>query len=203
MIRGHVRPPQIRLYNEVVVDLFAGGGGTSTGIEAVLGRPPDVAINHDKIALAMHKANHPTTEHLKADVFEVDPVVACKGKRCAFAWFSPDCTYHSKARGGKPFRDRNRARRIRGLAWVMVKWAESKAKPRILFMENVEEIADWGPLDADGVPDPKRKGQSWRRLCARIRSAGYELEVRELRASPYGAPTSRKRLFMVARSDGS
>jgi len=137
------RQPLIRLYaDEACADLFAGGGGTSTGIEMALGHSPDIAINHDAEALSMHEANHPTTKHLRGDVFHYDPDQVAQGRRFAFAWFSPDCTYHSKAKGGKPFRDRKKALRIRGLAWVMVKWAESNAKPRVLFMENVEEISD-------------------------------------------------------------
>ena len=141
------RAPLLRLYADLPnADLFAGGGGTSTGIEMALGKSPDIAINHNEEALSMHEANHPTTKHLRGDVFHYDPDIVGQGRRFGFAWFSPDCTYHSKAKGGKPFRDRSKALRIRGLAWVMVKWAESTAKPYVLFMENVEEIADWGPL---------------------------------------------------------
>lgn len=203
------RPPLVRLYaDEAIADLFAGGGGASTGIEIALGRSPDIAINHDKDALAMHEANHPTTKHLRGDVYHYDPDTVAQGRRFACAWFSPDCTFHSKAKGGKPFRDKRRARRIRGLAWVMARWAESTvAKPRVLFMENVEEIEDWGPLVeiAPGQyrPDPLKKGTHWRRLVARLRAAGYsQIEWRNLRASHYGAPTSRRRLVMIARCDG-
>jgi DNA (cytosine-5)-methyltransferase 1 len=208
-IKAADRSPLIRLYaDEAVADLFAGGGGTSTGIEMALGRSPDIAINHDAEALAMHEANHPTTRHLKGDVFHYDPDTVANGKRFGFAWFSPDCTYHSKAKGGMPFRDKRKARRIRGLAWVMARWAESTvAKPRILFMENVEEITEWGPLievaPGEFRPDPSRAGTSWRRLVARLRAAGYDrIEWRKLRASHYGAPTSRQRLIMIARCDG-
>jgi DNA (cytosine-5)-methyltransferase 1 len=204
-----VRSPIIRLYeDEACADLFAGGGGASTGIERVIGRSPDIAINHDKDALAMHEANHPTTQHLRGDVYHYDPDTVANGRRFAFAWFSPDCTYHSKAKGGVPFRDKRKARRIRGLAWVMARWAESKiAKPRILFMENVEEIIEWGPLvevaPGEYRPDPLKKGTNWRRLVARLRAAGYSrIEWRKLRASHYGAPTSRQRLVMIARCDG-
>lgn len=203
------RPPLIRLYeDEAVADLFAGGGGASTGIEMAIGRSPDIAINHDKHALAMHEVNHPTTTHLRGDVYHYDPDTVAKGRRFAFAWFSPDCTYHSKAKGGVPFRDKRKARRIRGLAWVMARWAESKvAKPRVLFMENVEEIVDWGPLvevsPGEFRPDPSKKGANWRRLIARLKAAGYSrIEWRKLRASHYGAPTSRQRLVMIARCDG-
>jgi len=204
-----MRAPLIRLYeDEAVADLFAGGGGASSGIERALGRSPDIAINHDADALAMHEANHPATRHLKGDVYHYDPDTVANGRRFAFAWFSPDCTYHSKAKGGVPFRDKRKARRIRGLAWVMARWAESKvAKPRILFMENVEEIVDWGPLveiaPGEYRPDPLKKGTNWRRLVARLRAAGYtSIEWRKLRASHYGAPTSRQRLVMIARCDG-
>jgi len=203
------RAPLIRLYaDEACADLFAGGGGTSTGIEMALGRSPDIAINHDADALAMHEVNHPTTRHLKGDVYHDDPDTVANGRRFAFAWFSPDCTYHSKAKGGMPFRDKRKARRIRGLAWVMVRWAESLvAKPRILFMENVEEIEDWGPLvevaPGEFRPDPSKRGSHWRRMVARLRAAGYtKIEWRKLRASHYGSPTSRQRLIMVARCDG-
>jgi DNA (cytosine-5)-methyltransferase 1 len=199
----------IRLYDdEVYADLFAGGGGTSTGIEMALGRSPDIAINHDADALAMHEQNHPTTRHLKGDVFHYDPDTVANGRRFGFAWFSPDCTYHSKAKGGVPFRDKKKALRIRGLAWVMVRWAESTvAKPRILFMENVEEMEQWGPLIEVGPgafrPDPARRGSYWRRLVSRLKRAGYDrIEWRKLRASHYGAPTSRQRMVMIARCDG-
>jgi DNA (cytosine-5)-methyltransferase 1 len=203
------REPVIRLYqDEAVADLFAGGGGASTGIARALGRSPDIAINHDKHALAMHEVNHPETQHLRGDVYHYDPDAVANGRRFAFAWFSPDCTFHSKAKGGVPFRDKRKARRIRGLAWVMARWAESKvAKPRILFMENVEEITDWGPLvevaPGEYRPDPSRRGTNWRRLVSRLRKAGYtSIEWRKLRASHYGAPTSRQRLVMIARCDG-
>lgn len=196
------QPPAVRLFDdEGCVDLFAGGGGTSTGIEMALGRPPDVAINHNAEALAMHKANHPTTRHLREDVRDVDPAEALRGKRCGFAWFSPDCTFHSKARGGRPFRDRDRARRIRGLIGVAIKWAAT-VRPRVIFVENVEEIEFWAPLGADGRPDPERRGENFRRWVARLRNLGYVVEWRQLRASDYGAPTSRKRLFIIARCDG-
>lgn len=197
------RPPLIRLYaDEGVADLFAGGGGASTGIEAILGRSPDVAINHDREALAMHNANHPTTRHLREDVLDVDPVVAMQGHRCGFAWFSPDCTYHSKARGGAPFRDRNRARRVRGLIGIVIRWAASPVRPRVLFVENVEELEQWGPIGHDGRPDPTKKGASFQRWVSRLRNLGYAVEWRQLRASDFGAPTTRKRLFIIARCDG-
>lgn len=196
------RPPIIRLYDdEGCLDGFSGGGGTSTGIEMVIGRSPDVAINHDKEALAMHEENHPTTRHVPSNIRKVSYRDEMRGKRCRFAWFSPDCTFFSKARGGAPFRDRNLARRIRGLAWEVVRCA-IEIRPDIIFMENVEEYKDWCPLDAYGRPDPKKKGASFRRWVSRLRNLGGVVEWRELRASHFGAPTSRKRLFVVIRFDG-
>lgn len=202
------RAPVLRLYHdEPSADLFAGGGGASTGATWATGKSPDVAINHDEIALAVHEENHPTTEHLRGDVFHYDPDTVAAGRRFGFAWFSPDCTFHSKAKGGVPFRDKRKAVRIRGLAWVIVRWAESRvAKPRVIFMENVEEIQDWGPLvevsPGEWRPDPKRRGTYWRRLVRHLERAGYVVEAKRLRASDYGAPTSRRRLVMVARCDG-
>jgi DNA (cytosine-5)-methyltransferase 1 len=196
------RPPVLRLHSdELVVDNFAGGGGASTGLGWALGRSPDIAINHDAEALAMHAANHPTTRHLREDVFDVNPARVCEGRRVALAWFSPDCTYFSKSRGGKPFRDRDKARRRRGLAWVVVKWAKA-VKPRVILLENVEEFEDWGPLGDDGLPDPKQRGFTFRRWLAQLEGAGYRVEWRQLRACDFGAPTIRKRLFIVARCDG-
>jgi DNA (cytosine-5)-methyltransferase 1 len=198
------RSPEIRLFDdEVVVDNFAGGGGASTGIAKAIGRSPDVAINHDAEALAMHAANHPDTVHLKDDVFHVDPVAALGGKRCGLAWFSPDCTYFSKAKGGQPFRDRNKARRIRGLIGVVLKWmANPLTRPRVVVIENVEEIEDWCPIGPDGRPDMTKRGSSFRRWCARARGYGYHLEYRRLRGCDYGAPTTRQRLFIILRCDG-
>jgi DNA (cytosine-5)-methyltransferase 1 len=196
------RPPQIRLYDdEGVLDGFAGGGGASTGIEMALGRSPDVAINHDPIALAMHEANHPRTRHIPSNIRSVSYRDVMEGKRCAFAWFSPDCTFFSKARGGRPFRDRRRARRIRGLAWEVVRCAV-EIRPRLIFMENVEEFQDWCPLGKDGLPDPSKRGASFRRWISRLRNLGAVVEWRELRSDHYGAPTRRKRLFVIVRFDG-
>jgi DNA (cytosine-5)-methyltransferase 1 len=196
-----VRPPVLRLHDELIVDNFAGGGGASLGIEMALGRSPDVAVNHDPEAIAMHAVNHPDTRHFCESVWDVDPVSVCGGKRVALAWFSPDCTFHSKARGGKPFRDRNRARRRRGLAWVVVRWAKA-IRPRVIVMENVEEFQDWGPLLDDGTPCPLRRGFTFRRWLAQLQNVGYQVELREMRACDYGVPTTRKRLFIVARCDG-
>ncbi len=184
----------------LVVDNFAGGGGASTGIKMVVGRDPDIAVNHNPQALAMYKANHPDTRVLCEDIFDVSPRFVCGGRRVELAWFSPDCTFFSKARGARPFRDRNRARRRRGLAGVVVKWAV-EVRPRRIYVENVEEFKDWGPLDDDGLPDPERKGQSFGRWVARLRGIYRNVEWRMLRACDYGAPTTRKRLFVVASDE--
>lgn len=181
---------------EIVVDNFAGGGGASTGIEIAMGRSVDIAINHDPAAIAMHRANHPTTKHYIEDVWAVDPVEACEGRPVALAWFSPDCKHHSKAKGGKPV-DKN----IRGLAWVAVKWAQA-VHPRVIMLENVEEFMDWGPLTADNRPDPERKGETFREFVQALERCGYFVDYRLLRACDYGAPTIRKRFFLIARCDG-
>lgn len=181
---------------EIIVDNFAGGGGASTGIELATGRSVDIAINHDPAAIAMHEANHPDTEHYCESVWEVNPVEAVKGRPVGLAWFSPDCKHFSKAKGGKPV-----AKEIRGLAWVAVRWAAT-VKPRVIMLENVEEFTTWGPLTADGYPDKKQKGRTFRTFVNALRRQGYKVEWKELRACDYGAPTIRKRLFMVARRDG-
>ena len=186
---------------ELVVDLFAGGGGVSTGIEAALGRSVDVAINHDPEAIAMHRANHPHARHYVSDVFEIDPVEVAEGRSVGLLWASPDCTYHSKARGGKPFRKRGQANKRRALAGVVIRWAKT-VRPRVIALENVEEFQYWGPLDASGTPCSKRRGSSFQRWVASLRNLGYQVEWRELRACDYGAPTIRKRLFLIARCDG-
>jgi DNA (cytosine-5)-methyltransferase 1 len=192
-----VRPPLLRIHeDELIVDSFAGGGGASLGIEMALGRSPDIAINHDPEAIAMHAANHPRTRHYCESVWEVDPAEATGGRRVALAWFSPDCKHFSKAKGGKPV-DKG----IRGLAWVAIRWAKA-VRPRVIILENVEEFQDWGPILADGRPCPERRGLTFRRWLAQLQNAGYRVELRELRACDYGAPTTRKRLFVVARSDG-
>lgn len=182
--------------NEIVVDNFAGGGGASTGIEIAIGRSVDIAINHDPAAIAMHRANHPATEHYTEDVWKVDPVEACAGRPVALAWFSPDCKHHSKAKGGKPV-----SKKIRGLAWVAVKWAKA-VKPRVIMLENVEEFQDWGRLDEKNRPDPRYKGETFRRFVGQLEKLGYHVEYRLLRACDYGAPTIRKRFFLIARCDG-
>lgn len=181
----------------LIVDSFAGGGGASTGIEMALGRPVDVAINHDPIALQMHKANHPSTHHLITSVYAVDPRELVKpGQKVGLMWFSPDCKHHSKAKGGKPL-DNN----IRGLAWVVIHHAEL-VRPDVIMLENVEEFEDWGPLTADCKPDLERKGETFKKWIKKLRALGYKVEWFQLRACDYGAPTIRKRLFMVARCDG-
>lgn len=181
---------------EIVVDNFAGGGGASTGIEIAIGRSVDIAINHDPAAISMHRANHPTTKHYTEDVWKVDPVEACAGRPVALAWFSPDCKHHSKAKGGKPV-----SKHIRGLAWVAVRWAK-KVHPRVIMLENVEEFMDWGRLDANSRPDPRYKGETFRRFIHQLERQGYRVEYRLLRACDYGAPTIRRRFFMIARCDG-
>jgi len=196
-----LRRKQKRASREITVDNFAGGGGASAGIEEALGRPIDYAINHDAQAIAMHAANHPKTHHFCESVWDVDPAAVAAGRKVGLGWFSPDCTFHSKARGGKPFRDRNSALRRRGLAWVVVRWAKA-VRPRVIMLENVEEFANWGPLLPDGTPCPKRRGSTFRRWHRQIENLGYQVDMRELKACDYGAPTTRRRLFVIARSDG-
>jgi DNA (cytosine-5)-methyltransferase 1 len=187
--------------NELIVDNFAGGGGASLGIEMAVRRSVDIAVNHDREAVAMHKANHPQTRHYCEDVWDVNPMEATGGRPVGLAWFSPDCTYHSKARGGKPFRDRKKALRRRGLAWLVVRWAKA-VRPRVIMLENVEEFQEWGPLREDNTPCPLRKGMTFRRWKKQLENLGYKVECDELRACDYGAPTIRKRLFVIARRDG-
>lgn len=238
-------PIQPGLFEELIVDNFAGGGGASLGIERGLGRAVDIAINHDREAVEMHEKNHPYTTHYIEDVWVVDPVAACKGRPVGLAWFSPDCKHFSKAKGGKPV-----SRDIRGLAWVTVKWAR-KVRPRVIMLENVEEFKTWGPLrfrrdnkgqriedtpeeysvaekplygefEAFGLysgfadeavrplrnkryqmePHPDRKGETFKLFVHRLKQLGYKVDWKEIRACDYGAPTIRKRLFMVARCDG-
>jgi len=180
----------------LIVDNFAGGGGASTGIELAIGRSVDIAINHDPAAIAMHRVNHPTSKHYCENVWEVDPVEASGGQSVDLAWFSPDCKHFSKAKGSKPV-----DKEVRGLAWVAVKWAKM-VKPKVIMLENVEEFKTWGPLLIDNTPDPKRKGETFNQFINTLKKFGYKVDFRELRASDYGAPTSRKRFFMIARSDG-
>jgi DNA (cytosine-5)-methyltransferase 1 len=208
------RAPELRLWDnrKLIVDLFAGGGGASVGIEAALGRSPDVAINHDPEAISIHRVNHPGTEHYIENVWKANPRKVCKGRKVGLMWLSPDCKHFSKAKGAKPVE-----KKIRSLAWVAVYWAKA-VKPEVICLENVEEFQKWGPLipklddegrpmyDAKGkplmVPCPARMGVTFRLFVKRLQNLGYKVEYRELVAADYGAPTTRKRLFLIARSDG-
>jgi len=181
---------------ELIIDNFAGGGGASTGIELALGRCVDVAINHDAEAIAMHSMNHPQTRHYCESVWDCDPLEVTQGRPVGLGWFSPDCKHFSKAKGGKP-----REKRIRGLAWVVLRWA-ALVRPRVIMLENVEEFRTWGPLLESGQPCPLRKGKTFRSFIHQLQEKGYRVEHRELRACDYGAPTIRKRLFLIARCDG-
>lgn len=181
---------------ELIVDNFAGGGGASTGIEMATGYSVDIAINHDPEAIKMHKANHPNTKHYCENVWAVDPVKACKGHPVALAWFSPDCKHFSKAKGGKP-KDKN----IRGLAWVACRWA-GLVRPRVIMLENVEEFKTWGPLGRRHHPIKAKQGETFQKFVQQLTDLGYEVQFRELIAADYGAPTMRKRFFMIARCDG-
>lgn len=217
---------------ELIIDSFAGGGGASLGIYQALGRHPDVAVNHNADAIAMHAANHPATTHYTEDVFHLNPRQVTGGKPVGLLWASPDCKHFSRAKGGKPV-----SKQIRGLAWVVVKWA-SDVKPRVIILENVREFEEWGPLvprwscscgwkgtegqlklcrrkpacprcesrkvvaTGDMVPDPKRKGLTFRQFVGRLRAQGYAVEWKVLNAADFGAPTHRRRLFLIARRDG-
>lgn len=182
-------------FGGLVIDNFAGGGGASTGIEMALGRPVDIAINHDPDAIAMHEINHPHTKHYCESVWEVDPREITGGRPVDLCWFSPDCKHFSKAKGGKPVK-----KEIRGLAWVAIRYAAT-VRPRVIMLENVEEFVTWGPL-AEGRPCPKNKGRTFNSFVNALRRHGYQVEWRELRANQFGAATIRKRLFLIARCDG-
>lgn len=179
-----------------VIDCFAGGGGASTGIEAALGRPCDIAVNHDPKAIAMHRANHPATHHVTEDIFEADLKTLVGDEPVDMMWASPDCTSHSKAKGGKP-----RERGLRILPWAVHKHAK-ELKPNVIFMENVAEIQKWGPLGADGRPIKAREGEEYNRFVDAMGELGYTFECRELSACDYGAPTTRRRWYAVLRRDG-
>lgn len=181
---------------ELIVDNFAGGGGASTGIELATGYSVDIAINHDPEAIRMHKVNHPNTEHYCENVWAVDPAKACNGHPVGLAWFSPDCKHFSKAKGGKP-KDKN----IRGLAWVALRWA-GLVRPRVIMLENVEEFKTWGPLNRRHHPIKSKQGRTFEKFVQQLTDLGYEVQFKELVAADYGAPTMRKRFFMIARCDG-
>lgn len=186
---------QIDFFEEMIIDNFAGGGGASTGIELATGRAVDVAINHDPDAILMHQTNHPQTRHYCESVWDVDPWEVTRGRPVGLAWFSPDCKHFSKAKGSKPV-DRN----IRGLAWIVLKWAGT-VKPRVIILENVEEFQTWGPV-RKGKPVKSRRGETFRKWKEQLQALGYEIDHRELVAADYGAPTIRKRFFLIARCDG-
>lgn len=181
---------------ELIIDSFAGGGGASTGIEAATGVSVDIAINHDPEAIRMHKANHPNTTHYCESVWDVDPISACGGHPVGLAWFSPDCKHFSKAKGGKP-----KDKTIRGLAWVALRWA-GKVRPRVIMLENVEEFKTWGPLNRRHRPIKAKQGVTFWKFIRQLEDLGYQVEYRELVAADYGAPTMRRRFFLVARCDG-
>lgn len=188
-------PAQINILDEIIVDNFAGGGGASTGIELATGRPVTIAINHDPAAILMHRTNHPYTEHLQASVWDVDPVEVCAGRPVGLAWFSPDCKHFSKAKGSALV-----DRKIRGLAWIVLRWAGT-VRPRVIILENVEEFQTWGPV-RKGKPIKKKSGETFRKWLAQLEALGYAVEYRELVAADYGAPTTRKRFVLIARCDG-
>ena len=180
---------------EIIVDNFAGGGGASTGIEIATGMAVAIAINHDPAAILMHKTNHPYTEHLQASVWDVDPKTVCRGRPVGLAWFSPDCKHFSKAKGAALV-----DRKIRGLAWITLRWA-AEVRPRVIILENVEEFQTWGPV-RKGKPVKKLAGTTFRQFISQLEALGYTVEFRELVAADFGAPTSRKRFYMIARCDG-
>jgi DNA (cytosine-5)-methyltransferase 1 len=184
------------LFNEIIVDNFAGGGGASQGIYESTGRHVDIAINHDQDAIAMHEMNHPQTTHYCESVWDINPREVVAGRPVALAWFSPDCKHFSKAKGSKPVN-----KNIRGLAWIVIRWAAT-TRPRVIMLENVEEFKTWGPLLKEGIPDPDKKGHTFNSFVNALKRQGYQVEFKELRACDYGAPTIRKRLFLVARRDG-
>lgn len=186
---------QINLLDEIIVDNFAGGGGASTGIELATGRPVTIAVNHDPDAILMHQTNHPYTEHYQASVWDIDPVEVCEGRPVGLAWFSPDCKHFSKAKGAKPV-----SKNIRGLAWIVLRWAGT-VRPRVIILENVEEFQTWGPV-RKGKPIKSRSGETFRQWLSQLKALGYVVDHRELVAADYGAPTTRKRFFLIARCDG-
>ena len=188
---------QISMWEEKIVDSFAGGGGGSTGIELATGRVVDIAINHDPDAILMHKTNHPHTVHYQASVWDVDPLEVTGGSPVGLLWASPDCKHFSKAKGGKP-----KDKFIRGLAWVACRWA-GLVRPRVIMLENVEEFKTWGPLNRGHHPIKSKQGKTFEKFVQQLMDLGYEVQYRELIAADYGAPTMRKRFFLIARCDGN
>lgn len=186
---------QLSFLDELIVDNFAGGGGASIGIELALCRIVDIAVNHSPDAILMHRANHPYTRHYQASVWDVDPVEVCQGRKVGLAWFSPDCRHFSKAKGGALV-DRN----IRGLAWIVLRWA-ALVRPRVIILENVEEFQTWGPV-RKGKPVKSKAGQTFAKWKHQLSDLGYEIDHRELVAADYGVPTTRKRFYLIARCDG-
>lgn len=182
--------------SELIVDNFAGGGGASTGIELATGRSVDIAINHDPYAILMHQTNHPNTKHYCESVWDINPAQICEGKPVGLMWLSPDCKHFSRAKGGKPV-DKN----VRGLAWIALRWAAT-VRPRVIILENVPEFVTWGRLGKDGKPDKRYTGETFRSFVYQLRQKGYDVDWRELKACDYGAPTIRKRFFLIARCDG-
>lgn len=180
----------------LIIDCFAGGGGASVGIEMALGRLVDIAVNHDPEAIRMHKVNHPDTIHLTEDIFKVDLQKYVKGRKVSLMWASPDCTSHSKAKGGQP-----RKNGLRILPWAVYKHAK-RILPEVIVMENVEEIQQWGPLDEKGHPIKERQGEDYKKFITAMKSLGYTFDSRELVAANYGAPTTRKRWYAIFRRDG-
>ena len=192
-----MRPPLLRIHDdEMIVDLFAGGGGWSVAIEMALGRSPDIAVNHDFDAVAMHKANHPNTKHYTEDIYDVDPRIVCRGKKVGLLVMSPDCTDHSRAKNGAIVRNK----KVRCLANVAHRWA-AEVRPRVIVLENVIEWLDWGPLDDEGKIDKSRKGEFFELWWRRLEDMGYRLSTKPLTACDYGAPTSRRRQFVIATWD--
>lgn len=197
----HLKEVNYSLFgHELVVDNFAGAGGASIGMEDALQRGIDLAINHNPLALAVHKENHPSAQHAVADVWDIHPERATNGQPVGLCWFSPDCRHHSRAKGSRPV-----SKSVRGLAWVAVRWAAT-VKPRVICLENVTEIMEWGPLikgpDGKTRPCPKRKGQTFRAFISSLKRHGYHVEWNVLRACDFGVPTIRERFFLIARRDG-
>lgn len=186
---------QETMTGEIIVDNFAGGGGASTGIEIATGRLVALAVNHDPAAILMHRTNHPYTEHFQVSVWDIDPKAVCRGRPVGLAWFSPDCKHFSKAKGAALV-----DRKIRGLAWITLRWA-AEVRPRVIILENVEEFQTWGPV-RKGKPVKKLAGTTFRKFIDQLEALGYTVEFRELVAADFGAPTSRKRFYMIARCDG-